>query len=116
MVRRVPVTILGYRTDVDHLDLICILLSQNRFHDIFSRAYIDLEGLLRIIISCRRHHASYMKNIIRARNSCKDILITHEVTPDHGHGRICQIRFELPAVLLAVACKNPYVETLSSSI
>ena len=116
MVRRVPVAILGYRTDVDHLDLRCILLSQNRFHDIFSRAYIDLEGLLRIIISCRRHHASYMKNIIRARNSCKDILITHEVTPHDCNSGIRKIRSQLAAVLLAVACKNPYVETLFSSI
>ena len=114
--RRIPVAVLSYRAYIYHLDFRAILLGKDCLDDIFRRSHIDFEGLLRIIIRCRRYHAAYMEHIIRPRNSLKHILIAHKVAPYHRHRRVAHIRSKQLAVLLAVAGQKPYIETLTACI
>ena len=114
--RRVPVTVLGYRTDVDYLDFRCIRLRHNSLDHILCRSDIDLQGLFRIIIGSRRYHTSYMEDIVRSGNAGKDVLISHEVTPDNSYRGIRKIWLKHLAVLSAVSRKHPYIETVLSGI
>ena len=114
--RRVPVTVLGYGTYVDHLDFRCIRLGQNSLDHILRRSHVDLQGLFRIIIGSRRNHTSDMEDIVRSGNAGEDVLISHEVTPDNSYRGIRKIWLKHLAVLSAVACKYPYIETFLSGI
>ena len=88
MTRIVPVAILCYRAYVYDSHVVLVRLSEDCLHDIFCSGHIDLEGLFRIIICCRRDHSSDMEDIVRSLYAFKHIFISCEVTPDHRHRRV----------------------------
>ena len=86
--RRVAVSILCHRANIYNPHIISIRLRKYCLHDILRRCDIGLQGLFRIIVSCRGYHSSHMENIVRAVNAFKHILITRKVAPDYSHSRI----------------------------
>ena len=57
-----------------------------------------------------------MEHIIRTIHPFKHILITHEVAPDDRYGRVIDIPCKLLPVPGAVSRKDPYIESVFSSV
>ena len=85
MYRSKPVSALGHRAYVDHFDIVPVRLGQDSLDYILSGGDIHLEGLFRIIVSLRGHHAPYMKHIIGTLDPLKYIPVIREVSPNYPY-------------------------------
>ena len=110
MKRGHPVTELCDRAYIYNLYFIRIRLREYGLGYVLRGRYIDLQCLLRIIVSRRRDHTSYVQHIIGSGYTFKYVFISRKITPDHSHSRIIHIWFELLSVYLARAGKNTEIE------